>query len=86
MPTIKISDLSPTGSDLFSDSESYMNELSDGELDIINGGTRNPTPLIRSAVQTSRAASRAVSDAARRYTPRITPVVDEITRPGSGLY
>jgi hypothetical protein len=38
MSTIKISDLRPTGSELFSDSESYMSELGDNELDIINGG------------------------------------------------
>jgi hypothetical protein len=42
MPNIKISDLHSTGSELFSDSESYMNELSDlsdVELDVINGGS-----------------------------------------------
>lgn len=39
MAKIKISDLNPTGSKLFSDSESYMNELGDGELEMINGGT-----------------------------------------------
>jgi bacteriocin-like protein len=38
MATINISDLRPTGSELFSDSESYMNELSDSELETINGG------------------------------------------------
>ena len=39
MATIKISDLRSTGSELFSDSESYINDLGDSELDIINGGT-----------------------------------------------
>ncbi len=38
MSTINISDLRSTGADLFSDSESYMSELGDSELDIINGG------------------------------------------------
>lgn len=38
MATINISDLNPTGTELFSDSESFMNELVDGELQIINGG------------------------------------------------
>ncbi|MFN6501266.1 MAG: hypothetical protein RMX65_030315 [Nostoc sp. DedQUE01] len=38
MATIKISDLRPTGSDLFSDSEGYMNELNDNEVDAIYGG------------------------------------------------
>ncbi|MBW4500513.1 MAG: hypothetical protein KME57_13360 [Scytonema hyalinum WJT4-NPBG1] len=38
MATINISDLRPTGSELFSDSEGYMSELGDSELDIVNGG------------------------------------------------
>lgn len=39
MATINISDLYSTGSELFSDSESYMNELKNEELLSINGGT-----------------------------------------------
>lgn len=39
MAKIKIADLHPTGSDLFSDSENFMNELGDRELSFINGGT-----------------------------------------------
>jgi len=38
MSTIKISDLCPTGSELFSDSESFMNDLVDGEIGAIQGG------------------------------------------------
>lgn len=38
MSTIKISDLRPTGSELFSDSEGYMSDLGDNELGAINGG------------------------------------------------
>jgi hypothetical protein len=38
MATINISDLRLTGSDLFSDSESYMNELSEGEFSGVLGG------------------------------------------------
>ena len=38
MSTIKISDLHPIGSELFSDSESFMTELVDSELAAINGG------------------------------------------------
>lgn len=45
MASIKISDLHPAGSELFSDSESYMNEVSEGELDI-QGGI---SPLIAAA-------------------------------------
>jgi hypothetical protein len=46
MATITISDLHVSGSELFSDSESYMNELGDGELQMING---EGTPLAISA-------------------------------------
>jgi lactobin A/cerein 7B family class IIb bacteriocin len=38
MATITIYDLSPAGLDLFSGSESYINELSENELDDVNGG------------------------------------------------
>jgi hypothetical protein len=38
MANITISDLRPAGADLFSDSESYLNELSDSELNTTKGG------------------------------------------------
>jgi hypothetical protein len=38
MATIKISNLHPTGSELFSDAESYMSEVKDNDLNYINGG------------------------------------------------
>jgi len=38
MAKIKITDLSPTGSKLFHDSESFLDELSDGEIGSIKGG------------------------------------------------
>ncbi len=37
MSSITISNLHPTGSDLFSDSESYLKELSESELDVQGG-------------------------------------------------
>lgn len=46
MATINISDLRPTGSELSSDSESYMSELGDSERDIINGGFGGLLPLL----------------------------------------
>lgn len=58
MANIKISDLHSTGSDLFSDSESYMNELGDSQLDIINGGS---TPIIASVLVTAISASLVFS-------------------------
>ena len=47
MSTIKVSDLQPTGFDLFSDSESYMRELSSEEVLFAKGGS---TILCRGAV------------------------------------
>ena len=38
MASIVISDLRPAGSELFMDSESFLSELSDGELSVISGG------------------------------------------------
>ncbi|MDZ8186038.1 MAG: hypothetical protein RMX96_14445 [Nostoc sp. ChiSLP02] len=37
MATIKIHDLSPAGSELFQDSESFLNELTDAELGVHGG-------------------------------------------------
>jgi len=73
MPTIKISDLHPTGSELFHDSESYMNELGDGELDIINGGFSPISISVRVSIAASKAASGAVKRSATPYTPQFDP-------------
>ena len=37
MANIDISDLSPAGADLFLDSESYLNDLTEGEMLIFGG-------------------------------------------------
>ncbi|MDF5706647.1 MAG: hypothetical protein PUP90_02925 [Nostoc sp. S4] len=39
MATIKISDLHPVGSEFFIDSESFLNELTEDELNITKGGS-----------------------------------------------
>ena len=39
MAAIKINDLRPVGSELFKDPESYLNELNNQELDVINGAS-----------------------------------------------
>jgi hypothetical protein len=41
MATISISNLRNSGADLFIDSESYLNELTETELNITKGGTGN---------------------------------------------
>ena len=38
MAQLKLSELSPVGSDLFRDSETFLEELSDRELDFVSGG------------------------------------------------
>ena len=38
MANIDISDLSPAGADLFLDSESYLNDLTEGEMENTLGG------------------------------------------------
>ncbi|MBW4617101.1 MAG: class IIb bacteriocin, lactobin A/cerein 7B family [Desmonostoc vinosum HA7617-LM4] len=38
MASINISNLNPVGSELFMDSESFMNELTEQELNATNGG------------------------------------------------
>lgn len=77
MANINISDLRPTGSELFSDSESYMSELGDNELDIINGGAIT-TPVcisisysvVRSLISSPRCA-RSVIAVTRSITQTI---------------
>ncbi|OPH10523.1 hypothetical protein [Cylindrospermopsis raciborskii] len=43
MANITISDLRPAGADLFSDSESYLNELTESEINSNIGGL---TPIV----------------------------------------
>ncbi len=48
MASIQIYDLQPTGFDLFNDSESFMNELTDNELVNTQGG--DATTIILSVI------------------------------------
>jgi hypothetical protein len=69
MATINISDLRPTGSALFFDSESFMDELIDGEIGIYGGATPAATssmPCFYASVKVTAvalAAGAAVSGA-----------------------
>jgi bacteriocin-like protein len=49
MSNILIANLSPAGSVLFSDSESYMTDISDSELQQINGGYFTPFWILSGA-------------------------------------
>jgi hypothetical protein len=50
MANISISNLSPTGSDLFLDSESYMADITDRDLDRIDGGLNATCPTLLLAI------------------------------------
>jgi|GEM_PF-5854444 len=39
MASVTISNLHPVGTELFFDSESYMTELSEGEVNVVQGGS-----------------------------------------------
>jgi hypothetical protein len=54
MSTISISDLKPSGLDLFSDSENYLDEISENEFTNITGGS---TPVCLSIGARISAAS-----------------------------
>lgn len=62
MPNIEISNLQPAGYDLFSDSESYMMDLSEDELNTTSGGFVTPFSILVSL--TLGAAHSAVKVAA----------------------
>jgi len=46
MAAIKIADLSVTGSELFADSESYLDEVSNSDVLSIKGGTSTPACVV----------------------------------------
>lgn len=50
MATINISELNPAGSNLLTDSETYLTELSTAEMGILGGMTPNLSPMIVNAI------------------------------------
>lgn len=63
MASIKISDIHPAGSELFVDSESFMNDLADQELSATNGGL-SPVVIWGVAIASEYVISAMVSGAA----------------------
>ena len=57
MASIKIDNLQPTGSDLFNDSESYLNELNNQELELVNGGSTIELSIIITVTVTATITS-----------------------------
>jgi hypothetical protein len=70
MSTIKISNLHPDGSDLFSDSESYMNELGDSQLDIIGGAFTTPVCAVAASLVVISISASLVFSPAQAAAPR----------------
>jgi hypothetical protein len=78
MATINISDLRPTGSDLFFDSESYMSELADSELDIINGGFTSSPLCVATSIAISKATIQRSSAACARKGVEVSAAVSSV--------
>jgi hypothetical protein len=62
MSSIVIREIKPAGVNLFIDSESYLNELSEAELEITGGGT--PTVLIAKSSRPCAAGAAIVVEKA----------------------
>lgn len=60
MSTIKISDLNPTGSEPFSDSESCLNDLTNEELSLTGGNPRAATMFTARLLIAGTAAAATV--------------------------
>jgi hypothetical protein len=59
MATIKISNLHPAGSELFGDSESYLNELTNDELTMTHGGSSPVCSFVAGAALTIYGANQS---------------------------
>ncbi len=60
MANIKISNLHPTGVELFSDSESYLNDLNDQDIESINGGLSILRTVVKTVQKSSKGCATAV--------------------------
>jgi hypothetical protein len=69
MANITISNLHPVGSELFSDSESYLSQLSEGDLEILGG-------FFRGLTAPHSALARAI-DAASLLLRHQAPIVSQ---------
>lgn len=82
MSTIKITDLSNSGSDLFRDDESYLNELDDSSFlaTQIKGGTSDPiigsAMVVASIITLISAATRAAREILEPECPPPPPCLD----------
>ncbi|MGM3308783.1 hypothetical protein ACSQ6I_22865 [Anabaena sp. WFMT] len=63
MSAISIRDLNPAGADLLFDNETYLNELTDSELDFTQGGASPAVVTAVLAVSMTAAATYAITKA-----------------------
>jgi hypothetical protein len=64
MPSIKISNLSSAGSELFQDSETFLNELTDREIGLVRGNgvwVTNATSAVSSVITTALSVVSQIS-------------------------
>jgi hypothetical protein len=66
MATIKIADLRPIGSEFFADSESYLNELTDDELNMTQGGSTPVCSVVWTITIVSLISMTATTGLSRR--------------------
>lgn len=71
MPIISVSDLRPIGSELFHDSESYMNELGASEVSTTNGGSSLLCVASASSYVCYQSAVRATQISMRSAPPGV---------------
>lgn len=81
MSRIRISELYPTGLELFEDSESFLNELSDQELGQIKGGQviSQETATVEMTIVTETVVTNSTSTRQRRkLTPEETEILSKV--------
>lgn len=82
MTTLKVYDLKPTGAELLNDSETYLNELGEAELENIYGGSSGVCAALvvsqtaRLAQQSSKRCAETVSYVASAISGAISSIFD----------
>lgn len=79
MSNIKVNDLKPTGADLFTDSEGFMDELSNDELEQTMGGLN----LVAFPAQGYRLNKAIQFNYTYQYTTGLVPEVTIFTNPAT---
>lgn len=81
MPTLKVYDLKPIGSELLIDSETYLNEVGETEFENIYGGS---SPLCASLIASQTA--RLAQQSSKRCAETVSYVVSAISGAISSIF